>query len=200
MFEFLRGTIEYTGTDFVALNVGGAGFRLNVSNQTLGELSGKEGQVTVYTYMSVKEDDISLYGFATNEERSVFMMLISVSGVGPKLALAVLSGISPGEFGTAVARGDHKALSKVKGVGSKTAQRIVLELKDKVCKEIKLADSDVFEDENGNMAIAPDNDAVEALMVLGYTPREAAAAVKKVYKDGMSIDETIRAALRSRIG
>ena len=198
MFDFIRGTLEEKGTDYAVVCVGGIGFHLNISLQTAGALS-TGSEVKVYTYMCVREDDISLYGFATAEEKSVFMMLISVSGVGPKVALAILSGITPGAFGTAVVRGDYKQLNKIKGVGSKTAQRIVLELKDKIGKEMKLSEEEEFDLPSVPGDADTDNEAVEALMVLGYTAKEASSAVRKVYREGMTIDETIKAALMNRV-
>ena len=198
MFDFVRGTLEDKGIDYATVCVGGIGFHLNISLQTSSLLTTGQ-EVTVYTYMAVREDDISLYGFATPEEKSVFMMLISVSGVGPKMALGILSGISPGAFGTAVVKGDFKSLSKIKGVGPKTAQRIVLELKDKVGKEISLSEEEDIGLPVDEGSADTDNEAVEALMVLGYSAKEASSAVRKVYKEGMTIDETIKAALKNRV-
>jgi Holliday junction DNA helicase RuvA len=154
-------------------------------------------QVTFYTYMSVKEDDISLFGFASREELASFEMLISVSGVGPKVALCVLNALSPSEFSLAVATGDYKAISRSKGVGPKLAQRIILELKDKIAKDLQ---NDVAA---AGTAPGPvpagyvSEDAVAALMVLGYSSKEASDSVRKVYQDGMKVEDIVRLALKN---
>ncbi len=196
MFEYIKGILQYKGTDFCVIDVGGVGFKIYTSYTTAANI-GESGQaVTLYTYMNVKEDEISLFGFASKEELSVFTMLIGVSGVGPKVGVAVLASMSPSEFSLAVATGDFKAISKSKGVGPKLAQRIVLELKDKIRKDLKSADPEKDEDFEPVPAGYISNDAVSALMVLGYTSKDAARLIAKVYQDGMSLEETVRQALR----
>ena len=196
MFEYIKGTLQYKGTDFCVIDVGGIGFKIYTSYMTAANI-GQSGQtVTLYTYMNVKEDEISLFGFASKEELSDFTMLISVSGVGPKVGVAVLASMAPSEFSLAVATGDFKAISKSKGVGPKLAQRIVLELKDKISKDIKSAGMEKEEDFEPVPAGYISNDAVSALMVLGYSSKEAARLTAKVYKDGMTLEETVRQALR----
>lgn len=196
MFEYIKGILQYKGTDFCVIDVGGVGFKIYTSYTTAANI-GESGQaVTLYTYMNVKEDEISLFGFASKEELSVFTMLIGVSGVGPKVGVAVLASMSPSEFSLAVATGDFKAISKSKGVGPKLAQRIVLELKDKIRKDLKSADPEKDEDFESVPAGYISNDAVSALMVLGYTSKDAARLIAKVYQDGMSLEETVRQALR----
>lgn len=196
MFEYIRGILQYKGTDFCVIDVNGVGFKIYTSHITATGIGDSGSTVTLYTYMNVKEDEISLFGFASREELSVFNMLISVSGVGPKMGIAVLAAMSPSEFSLAVATGDFKAISKSKGVGPKLAQRIVLELKDKISKDIKSqeqAREDILEPvPTGYIS----NDAVSALMVLGYSSKEAAKLVSKVYKDGMTLEETVRQALK----
>lgn len=196
MFEYIRGILQYKGTDFCVIDVNGVGFKIYTSHITATGIGDSGSTVTLYTYMNVKEDEISLFGFASREELSVFNMLISVSGVGPKMGIAVLAAMSPSEFSLAVATGDFKAISKSKGVGPKLAQRIVLELKDKISKDIKSqeqAKEDILEPvPTGYIS----NDAVSALMVLGYSSKEAAKLVSKVYKDGMTLEETVRQALK----
>ena len=196
MFEYIRGILQYKGTDYCVIDVNGVGFKIFTSHITASGIGQAGETVTLYTYMSVKEDDISLFGFASREELSVFNMLISVSGVGPKMGIAVLAAMSPSEFSLAVATGDYKAISKSKGIGPKLAQRIVLELKDKISKDIKAqeqAPEETFEPvPTGYIS----NDAVSALMVLGYSSKEASKLVAKVYKDGMTLEETVRQALK----
>jgi len=196
LFEYISGVLEYTGLDFVVVDVAGIGFKLNTSPRVASSAGLKGSKVKLYTYLNVKEDELSLFGFGSKEELSAFEMLITVSGVGPKVAQAVLDTLTPSEFCLAVATGDFKAISRSKGVGSKLAQRIVLELKDKVAKDYKAIDkADDFEPVNVPAGYVL-NDAASALMVLGYSPKEAADAVRKVYKDGLTLEETVRLALR----
>ena len=196
MFEYIRGILQYKGTDFCVIDVGGVGFRICTSYLTASAL-GQTGQtVTLYTYMNLKEEEISLFGFASREELSAFTLLISVSGVGPKVGVAVLASMSPSEFSLAVATGDYKAISRSKGVGPKLAQRIVLELKDKLSKDIKSAETERGQSPEPIPAGYVAGDAISALMVLGYGSKEAARLAAKVYKDGMSLEETVREALR----
>ncbi len=197
MFEFLRGTLYGKGMDYCVVEVSGVGFRINTSAGTLSQLGQAGDQVLIYTYLHVKEDELTLFGFTSREELSVFLMLISVSGVGPKVALAVLSAMSASAFSLAVAEGDHKAICKSKGVGPKLAQRIVLELKDKVTKELKAGGGfGPSEEPEPELTGYVDSDAVSALMVLGYSAKDAAKAVKAVYRDGMPLEETVKSALR----
>lgn len=196
MFEYIRGVLQYKGTDYCVVDVNGVGFKIFTSHITASGIGQAGETVTLFTYMNVKEDDISLFGFASREELSVFNMLISVSGVGPKMGIALLAAMSPSEFSLAVATGDYKAISKSKGIGPKLAQRIVLELKDKINKDIKSqeqAPEETFEPvPTGYIS----NDAISALMVLGYSSKEASKLVAKVYKDGMTLEETVRQALK----
>lgn len=196
MFEYIRGVLQYKGTDYCVVDVNGVGFKIFTSHITASNIGQCGDTVTLYTYMNVKEDDISLFGFASKEELSVFNMLISVSGVGPKMGIAVLAAMSPSEFSLAVASGDFKAISKSKGIGPKLAQRIVLELKDKISKDIKAQEQVTEETFEPVPTGYISNDAISALMVLGYTSKEAAKLVAKVYKDGMTLEETVRQALK----
>ncbi len=195
MFEYISGTLEQTGLDYVVVDVAGIGFKLNTSARVASGIGAKGSKVRLYTYLNVKEDELSLFGFGSKEELSAFEMLITVSGVGPKVAQAVLDALSPSEFCLAVATGDFKAITKSKGVGPKLAQRVVLELKDKVAKDYK----DVEKADDFIPAAVPAgvvaNDAAAALMVLGYSSKEASDAVRKVYKDGMTLEQTVRMAL-----
>lgn len=196
MFEYIRGVLQYKGTDYCVIDVNGVGFKIFTSHITASGIGQAGETVTLYTYMNVKEDDISLFGFASKEELSVFNMLISVSGVGPKMGIAVLAAMSPSEFSLAVATGDYKAISKSKGIGPKLAQRIVLELKDKINKDIKSQEQTPEESFEPAPTGYISNDAISALMVLGYSSKEASKLVAKVYKDGMTLEETVRQALK----
>ena len=194
MYNYIKGKLIESGENYVVVESGNIGYELNVSANTAAELSAAEGEVKIYCFLSVREDDMSLFGFATKQEKSMFVKLVSVSGVGPKLALTVLSGMTAGQFAAAVVKGDVTALSKTKGVGKKTAERIVLELKDKVNKDytseetVSALKADVTE---------VDEEAVLALMTLGYNRHEASEAVKRVQKDGMSLEQLIFTALKN---
>ena len=196
MFEYISGILQYTGLDFVVVDVSGIGFKLNTSPRVASSVGPKGSEVKLFTYLNVKEDELSLFGFGSKEELSAFEMLITVSGVGPKVAQAVLDALTPSEFCLAVATGDFKAISRSKGVGPKLAQRIVLELKDKVAKDYRSVDRAEDVIPVGVPAGYVLNDAASALMVLGYSPKEASEAVKKVYKEGLTLEETVRLALR----
>lgn len=194
MYNYIKGKLIESGENYVVVESGNIGYELNVSANTAAELSAAEGEVKIYCFLSVREDDMSLFGFASKQEKSMFVKLVSVSGVGPKLALTVLSGMTAGQFAAAVVKGDVTALSKTKGVGKKTAERIVLELKDKVNKDytseetVSAVKADVTE---------VDEEAVLALMTLGYNRHEASEAVKRVQKDGMSLEQLIFTALKN---
>lgn len=195
MFEYIKGILQYKGSDYCVIDVGGVGFKISTSYTTAASI-GESGQtVTLYTYLNVKEDELSLFGFSSKEELSVFTMLIGVSGVGPKVGVAVLASMSPSEFSLAVATGDFKSISKSKGVGPKLAQRIILELKDKISKDIK-AGAEKQDDFEPVPTGYISSDAVSALMVLGYSSKDAAHLISKIYKEGMSLEETVRQALK----
>ncbi len=194
MYNYIKGKLIESGENYVVVESGNIGYELNVSANTAAELSAAEGEVKIYCFLSVREDDMSLFGFASKQEKSMFVKLVSVSGVGPKLALTVLSGMTAGQFAAAVVKGDVTALSKTKGVGKKTAERIVLELKDKVNKD--------YTSEETVSAVKADvtevnEEAVLALMTLGYNRHEASEAVKRVQKDGMSLEQLIFTALKN---
>lgn len=191
MYYYISGTLSGLSTSMAIIDAGGVGYMLNISSNTLGRLSGKEGEfVKLFTYFSVREDVMELFGFADEEEKKAFELLISVSGVGPKAALAVLSVLTPDRLSGAVISGDTKLICKANGVGKKIAERIVLELKDKVSKvlgapkgEVGTA-RDILSDEAvGTSAVA---DAHAALMVLGYTRAEASYALE-------TLDQTLDA-------
>lgn len=179
MFYYLKGTLSHLYTDFAVIDVGGAGYKLTVSKNTFASLSPLYGKTAqLFTYMAVREDAVELYGFYTEDEHSAFKMLISVSGVGPKAAMSVLSTFTSDALATVVASGDAKTLSRTPGIGLKTAQKIILELKDKISGEIVSSAGG----ESGFAAAASGggSDAVDTLAVLGYTRAEAVAALKGI--------------------
>lgn len=196
MFEYIKGILQYKGAGFCVIDVGGIGFQIYTSHTTAANIGRAGESVTLYTFLNVKEDALSLFGFATREELSVFTMLLGVSGVGPKVGVAVLASMSPSEFSLAVATGDFKAISRSKGVGPKLAQRIVLELKDKISKDLQSADAEQEEAIEPAPAGYIASDAISALMVLGYSSKDAARIITGVYQEGLTLEETVRRALR----
>jgi Holliday junction DNA helicase RuvA len=178
MFYSLTGKVVFADASCVAIDCGGVAYRVATSLHTLKKITGLGDTVTVYTYLSVREDAMELFGFADNAELEFFKMLIGVSGVGPKAAIAILSTFTPEDVSFSIASGDVKRITGAPGVGPKLAQRIVLELKDKMAKIVpdKLSSSDfvqtVIADASGNKA-----EAVSALIALGYSQTEASAAV-----------------------
>lgn len=195
MFYRLRGKLIHQAPGVVVVECGGVGYKCLTTASTLSRLSQASGEVVVYTHLSVREDALDLFGFATPQELDTFRLLISVSGVGPKSALAVLSNLTPEQFALCVVSGDAKSLTKAQGIGPKAAQRIILELKDKISNE-DLAGA------VGQAAPAADfssgnlGEAISALVVLGYTQSEAASAVGKL-DSSLPVQELIRLALKN---
>ena len=192
MFYYIKGDLVHTENNLAVIDVGGVAYKLTVSANTIGNLAASQkDKVKLYTYMAVREDAVELFGFYSLEELSLFKLLITVSGVGPKAAMSVLSSFTVEKFAIAVGNEDVKALSKANGVGAKTAARIVLELKDKVAKEISVskgvADTPVS---SGTLS-----DAQNALMVLGYSKSEATNALKGI-SPILSLEDMIKEALK----
>ncbi|MBO5418308.1 MAG: Holliday junction branch migration protein RuvA [Clostridia bacterium] len=200
MFDFIRGFVRKLEAEYCVVEVGGVGFRIYTSLSSIGSVDVGE-EVVFYTHLVVKEDDMTLFGFATDDELSAFELLISVSGVGPKVAVGILSQMSPADFCTAVISENHKAISQAKGVGPKLAQRIVLELKDKIKKtfddQASAAQSVGATETAVVNAGGVFDEAVEALMVLGYNTQKARQAVGRVYSDGMTLEDLVKAALKA---
>ncbi len=188
MYYYISGKIAHTGLDFAVIDSNGVGYKINTSEPCLKRMEiGKEAKM--FTYLHVREDIFDLYGFLSEEELNLFKLLISVSGVGPKVGLGILSAISPSEFALAVVSGNVKEITKAPGVGPKVAQRIMLELKD------KLKNAEISQMPEGYGAFSDDTDeAVSALMVLGYSRAEAKSALSKVDEKG--VEDSIKAALK----
>lgn len=201
MIYCLTGKIIKKSLNAVVLSCGGVGYYAQCPASVAGALPGVGKETTLYTVMSVTENDVSLYGFATEEQQSCFEMLTSVSGVGAKVGLAILSVMEPDRVALAISAGDHKAFKAASGVGPKLAQRIVLELKDKVAKGF--VDGISLEDVAGaateNAASQSSTQAVAALVSLGYSQSEAALAISKI-DASLPVEEIIKLALRSMAG
>ncbi len=198
MFYSLTGKIIYKDEQTVAISCGGVGFKCYTTRNSLAKLSLLSGEVTVFTHLNVREDALDLFGFATNDELDAFKLLISVSGVGPKAALAILSELSPDAFAVAVASGDAKAITAANGVGPKLAQRVIMELKDKIANVgfISAESSSVSTAVNNANSMSNTSEAIAALTALGYSQSEASVAVSKLSPD-LSVEELIKGALKN---
>ncbi len=195
MYYYISGELVLADPVNAVIDAQGVGYRIYISGTTLGKIAGKIGSnVRLYTHLSVKEDAMELYGFYTLEELASFRMLISVSGVGAKSAVSILSLMSPERFAQAVVNGDAKAIAKAQGIGSKTAQRIILELKDKIGKELSPDDDYVGETTSGASGSSNIAAATDGLLVLGYTRSEAAYALKGL-DPSLDVEVLIRNAL-----
>ena len=201
MIYCLTGKIVKKNMNAVVLSCGGVGYYAQCPASVAGALPGVGKEATIYTVMSITENDVSLYGFATEQQQACFEMLTAVSGVGPKVGLAILSVMEPDRVALAISAGDHKAFKAASGVGPKLAQRIVLELKDKVAKGF--VDGISLEDVAGasadTQASQGSSQAIAALVSLGYSQSEAALAVSKI-DAALPVEEIIKLALRSMAG
>lgn len=203
MFYYIKGTIAVLEPTFAVIDAGGVGYKLTISTTTLGALSNPSmnpnAQVRLFTYMAVREDGVELFGFYTHEELSAFKLLTSVSGVGPKAAMAILSVFTPEKFALAVCTNDTKAISKANGVGAKTAARIVLELQDKLMKdtpaEVLAGGSVTPAPAKGGAIKGALSEAQDALTVLGYSRSEAISALQGI-DPSIGVEEIIKLALK----
>ena len=191
MYYYIKGTLVQKNDNYIVVDANGVGYMIYTSlnsMQNTGEIGKK---ITIYTYLHVREDVMDLFGFTTIEEKNMFMHLISVSGVGPKAALSILSVTTPAKFAVAVTTNDVKTITKASGVGPKMAQRVILELKDKMKTDELEID---LEDESDDILSDNRSEAISALVVLGYSSNDAQKAVKGI--DGtLSVEEIIKKAL-----
>lgn len=193
MFAYINGKIADKANNYVVIDAGGIGYKIFMSSKAIESLNEIGTMQKVYTYYYVREDNISLYGFLSNEELRMFELLLSVSGIGAKSALAILSEITPSSFALAVITSDDSKLVKIPGIGKKTAARMILELKDKLKTETAIEKTEKIE-----KAIKEDNkdsEAVSALQVLGYTNKEIEKALEKIDVTGLGVEDIIRKAL-----
>ncbi|MEA4972967.1 MAG: Holliday junction branch migration protein RuvA [Candidatus Metalachnospira sp.] len=198
MISYIKGEIEYSEGDIIVVENNGIGYEITVPSFSAQKLLSQKGEVIVYTYMSVREDGISLFGFASKEERMLYQKLISVSGIGPKAAVSILSVMTPAELITAIVSSDAASISRAQGIGKKTAQRVILDLKDKIGNGDITNIFDIGSDIVLNAVPAGDerSEAVEALVSLGYSRSEALKAVSRVYIEGMNVQKLLSAALK----
>lgn len=194
MFAYIKGSLEMKSSGYIVIDINGLGYKIFMSQSNIDTIGELHDIVKVFTYVKVREDDISIYGFKTQEQLKMFELLISVSGVGAKSALVMLSCIEPSDFAIAVISNDVKVLTKVPGIGNKSAQRIILELKDKLKEEQieeKLKDSSKkLKDNSENI-----NEAISGLMVLGYSKKDIEKAFEHLDIDNLSIEDLIKKGL-----
>ncbi len=193
MYAYINGKIADKANNYVVIDVGGVGYKIFMSPTAIDKLPDVGEIQKVHTYYYVREDVISLYGFLSNEELRMFELLLSVSGIGAKSAIQILSEITPSSFALAIISNDVSKLVKIQGIGKKTAERIILELKDKLKTEQAIS-----KDEKIKIAVHEDansSEAITALQVLGYTRKEIEKALEKIKIDGLSVEEIIRKAL-----
>lgn len=188
MIASLHGTLSAIGKDFVVVQVGGVGFLVFVPQRLLRELEGAGQEITLFTYLHVRENELTLYGCGSEEELALFRLLQTVSGIGPKVALALLSALSPDQFRAAIAQGDETVLARVPGIGPKTAKKLVFDLKDKVAAEMPPA-------ELRPALTAADADLIAALTGLGYSLAEAQEAIRALPREPLPLEERVRLAL-----
>ena len=198
MFYSLTGKLIFRDDQSVAISCGGVGFRCFTTRNTSAVLANVDGDVTVFTHLNVREDALDLFGFATKEELDAFKLLISVSGVGPKAGLAILSELTPDAFAIAVSSGDAKAITAANGVGPKLAQRVIMELKDKITGVSFVSEESSLTAGALKAVNAKSNtaEAIAALTALGYSQSEASMAVSKLSPE-LSVEELIKGALKN---
>ena len=196
MFAYIKGNLEEKSNNYVVIDVGGIGYKIFMSNQALENIGETGKIVKVHTYYYVREDNISLYGFLTKEELTMFELLLQVSGVGAKSAIVMLSNITPSVFALAIITEDITKLTKIPGVGAKTAKRIVLELKDK----LKAMEQESVQSEEKNDTVIDNNEnteeAISALQILGYNKKEIEKELSKFDLSEMSTEDIIKLGLK----
>ena len=194
MISYIKGKLEAKNLDSVTIDVGGIGYKIFMSVNSMDRLGETGADVKVYTYMRVREDDISLYGFCSNEELKMFEQLLGVSGVGAKSALSILANITPSSFALAIITGDINTLKRLPGIGAKSAQRMILELKD------KMKTQEAIQTEAVPMQISVKNDkakdAIDALQVLGYAKKDIDSVISHIDVTGLSVEDIIKQGLK----
>ena len=194
MFAYIKGILESRTLEYVVIDVSGIGYKIFMSENSMKKVGEIRSIVKVYTYLKVKEDDVSIYGFSSNEELRMFELLVSVSGIGAKLAISILSNIEPSVFAISVVSNDVATLKKLPGIGTKSAQRIILELQDKL-KSMSIEDAQSEELEK----VVNKNDTIEelisALQVLGYNRKEIEKIIPKLKDENADLETLIKKSL-----
>ena len=204
MYAYIKGTVTDRNDQQIVIENNGIGYLINCPLGISAQIGGLGDEVTVWLYQNVKEDDISLYGFNSRDQKEMFLKLITVSGVGPKVAHTICAALSAEQIAAAVMSGNVTLLSSVKGLGKKSAEKIIVELKDKLKSQLGSApvssSAPVPVSASGTAGSGVMQDAVGALVVLGYKDQEAADAVASAYEDGIGLEELIRKALKLAAG
>ena len=197
MLAYIKGILEIKTKGYIVVEAGGLGYKIFMPESTIANTGNIGDKVQIYTFMRVREDDVSLYGFLTNEELRMFELLLSVSGIGAKGALGILSNITPSQFALAVISNDVAILKKVPGIGPKTAQRAILELKDKLKAEQSELDEEKLENAKLKSSKTNENvqEAISGLMVLGYSRKDIEKAFTHLIVDELSVEELIKKGL-----
>lgn len=198
MLAYIKGILEIKTKGYIVVEAGGLGYKIFMPESTIANTGNIGDKVQIYTFMRVREDDVSLYGFLTNEELRMFELLLSVGGIGAKGALGILSNITPSQFALAVISNDVAILKKVPGIGPKTAQRAILELKDKLKKEQEISIAEGEETSNIEQVIKENekvSEAISALQVLGYSKREIVEALQAIEVTSLSVEDIIKKGL-----
>ena len=195
MISYVKGSLEAKNIDSAIIDVGGIGYKVFMSGNSIDRLGEIGKIVKIFTYMRVREDDVSLYGFCTNEELKMFEQLLGVSGVGAKSALSILSNISPSSFALAIIAGDVETLKSLPGIGAKSAQRMILELKDKM-KTQEAIETQEINIKAPIKSTGKLQDAIEALQVLGYARKDIDIALSNVDKETLTVEEIIKQGLK----
>ncbi len=204
MLAYIKGTLEMKMTGYIVVDAGGLGYKIYMADSGIEKIGNIGDIVKVHTYYKVREDDISIFGFNTLEELRMFELLISVSGIGAKTAISMLAVCEPTEFALAIITEDIKTLTQIPGIGAKSAQRIILELKDKIKKEQQIQELTKATKEVTGIKTKLEerieneekiNEAITALQVLGYNKREIEKAFEKLVKENMTTEELIRKGL-----
>ncbi|MDF2686384.1 MAG: Holliday junction helicase RuvA [Clostridia bacterium] len=193
MYYYLNGTLSFIDTHIAVIDCGGVGYKCHITLNTYKNISKKE-KVKLFTYLNVKEDALDLYGFENEQEQQFFILLLSISGIGPKVALSVLSELIPEEFAACVLNSDYKSLTKASGVGAKVAQRICLELKDKMTKISNSFDEKELSIESSDVGTDTVSESTSVLMALGYNKNDARQAVLKCSAE--NTNDRVKQALR----
>lgn len=203
MFYYISGKLALANPSVAVIDAGGVGYKLTISENTYNSLPPRHTadapSVKLFTYMAVREDDVELFGFASEAELSSFKMLLGVSGVGPKAAISILSLLTPEKFALAVCTEDRKTIAKANGIGPKTAARVILELKDKLMKETDLSAAANASIESASPIATSSgklSEAQDALIVLGYSRAEAQSALKNIDTQSLGLEEIIKKALK----
>lgn len=196
MYAYIKGILTAHSANSIVIEAGGIGYRLLTSYGTIKQLPARGSEMTVYTHLNVREDAVDLFGFSTESELDCFRMLTTVTGVGPRVGLSILSEVTPEQFALAVVTKDAKRLTMAAGVGNKLAQRIILELTDRITKERLTPAESAGGGAHVTAGLAEADEAIAALVVLGYSQGEALRVIRKIDTEGKPVEDIIKIALK----